>query len=116
MLLTLTAFSQAKQIKKPEYTLTLAHPNPFYGQTTFIFEVKHTQTVKIEVLNILGQRQILLHEGKMKAGTPLKFYINASDLDHSKIFFYKITGPEFRIVRKLTNYLKVSNTVREPNA
>jgi len=108
LLATPNAFAQSKPAKEINYTLTPAHPNPFYSLTTFTLQVKRPQFVKIEVLNLLGQRQVLLHDGRMKAGTLYRFNINATDLDNSKIFFYKITGQDFRIVKKLTNYLKAT--------
>ena len=97
---------EAAEIKEDAYRFTPAHPNPFYNTCKFTFQVNRTQFVKIEVLNLLGQRQVLLHEGMMRAGRQYRYNINAEDLDNSKIFFYKITGRDFRLVRKLTNYLK----------
>ena len=95
---------EATVIKEKAYRFVPAHPNPFYNTCKLTFQVSRTQFVKIEVLNLLGQRQVLLHEGMMKAGTQYHYNINSQDLDNSKIFFYKITGQEFRLVRKLTKY------------
>ena len=99
----IAAIGNSDQIK-----IKSAYPNPFYHTTTFSFQVKQSQKVTVEVLNLLGKRVLLLHKGFMESGIPYNYTINVNQLDGGKLFFYRITGENFRIVRKITIYQRTS--------
>ncbi|NQV37399.1 MAG: T9SS type A sorting domain-containing protein [Candidatus Marinimicrobia bacterium] len=50
------------------YTLLDAYPNPFNPSITIEYTIEHSNTVQIEIMNILGQRIDFLKEGYQSPG------------------------------------------------
>lgn len=84
-----------------DYLLTPATPNPFQTQTSFTLRVAHTQPVRIELFNLLGQRVRLIYEGILEAGTVYTFQLEAGDLPNG-LYLCRIQGSRFGAVRRLT--------------
>lgn len=82
------------------YHLTNAYPNPFNPQTTFTLSLQQAQPVRVEVLNLLGQRVQVLHEGPLSANTAHRFTLDGSALP-SGLYLYRVTGPRFTETRSV---------------
>ena len=83
------------------YHLTSAYPNPFNPATQFTLTVAQTQDVQIEVVNVMGQRVALLHEGPLQSNDPQTFRFEAQGLP-SGSYYVQIAGETFNTVRSLT--------------
>ncbi|MCS7074352.1 MAG: T9SS type A sorting domain-containing protein, partial [Bacteroidia bacterium] len=46
----------------------IVYPNPYIGYTTLSYEINEPTQTKIEVLNMLGQKMMILAEGEQKPG------------------------------------------------
>ncbi len=84
------------------FKVTTAYPNPFRTTTSFSLTVSKSQKVKIEVLDLLGQRVLLLYDSLLTANSNHQFTINADLLNSGNMYFYKITGEGFHEVRKIS--------------
>lgn len=63
-----TAVEETRSGKPSSYALHQNFPNPFNGQTLLQYELPEAGPVRIEVFNILGQRQTLLIDQPQPAG------------------------------------------------
>jgi hypothetical protein len=89
------------QIARPEsYLLRQNYPNPFNPVTTISFQLKESGVVKLEVLNMLGQRVALLCDKTYPAGV----HHVAFDAKHlsTGMYFYRIRVNEFQSIKKMT--------------
>lgn len=84
-----------------EYTLSQAYPNPFTTSTKFNLTVRHRQTVRVEVYNMLGQRVAQLFNDILDAGETRSFTIEAGNLP-AGIYLYRVRGDRFTAARQVT--------------
>jgi len=82
------------------FSLGQNYPNPFNPSTTFHIALPSAGTVKLVVLNMLGQEVAEVVNKHLAAGT-YDFSWNAKNLS-SGIYFYKLTTNQFSAVRKMT--------------
>jgi len=71
------------------FELAQNYPNPFNPVTTISFEIPQRSNVKLEVVNVLGQRVTVLNDGELEAGRH-SISFNASALG-SGVYFYRLT-------------------------
>ena len=86
------------------YRLDQNRPNPFNPTTSIQFSLPKTGPVRLEVLNILGQRVSLLADGVYPAGTHEVVWNGRDDKGTSAasgIYFYRITSDKFSSTRKM---------------
>ncbi|WP_457651263.1 hypothetical protein [Rhodocaloribacter sp.] len=62
------------------FVLSEPYPNPFNPQTRFTLTTARTQRVRIEVVDVLGRRVRLLHDGELRGGAPETFTFEAAGL------------------------------------
>jgi hypothetical protein len=79
--------------------LSQNYPNPFNPKTCIKFGLPKACEVKLELINIMGQRVKILFEGQKPAGYHLISF-DASDIA-SGIFFYTIVTNDFCAVKKM---------------
>ena len=84
-----------------EALLSHAYPNPFRSNTSFDLTVQKSQTVKIEVFNMLGRRMRLIYQGPVQAGETRVFAFEAGSLP-SGIYLIRVTGEHFAATRQVT--------------
>ncbi len=82
------------------YSLSTIHPNPTSGASRLTLTLAEVQPVRVEVLDVLGRRVAVLHEGRLPAGEhPLA--VPAETL-RAGTYLVRITGPDFADVRRIT--------------
>jgi hypothetical protein len=86
---------------KPVAVLGANYPNPFNPTTEFTFTVDQPQVVTVEVLDVLGRRVALLHEGFVWAGEVHHVRFTAGP-EPSGVYFYRVRGETFDAVRRMT--------------
>jgi phosphatidylserine/phosphatidylglycerophosphate/cardiolipin synthase-like enzyme len=78
------------------------YPNPFNPVTTIRFETKHSQNVKIEVYNALGQKVATLFDRNVTAGIYAVDFSSASLGNVSSgIYYYRLTAGVYSDVKKM---------------
>ena len=82
------------------HSLSPAHPNPFNPSTNFSLIVRERQTVRIDLLNALGQIQSNIFDGVLSAGSKSQFTIQAESLP-TGVYFYRAVGEDFSTSRKV---------------
>ena len=71
-------------------------PNPFPGSTTVAYSMQREANVRIEIVNTLGERVMLVSDGKRAEGE-YKEEINASSLaEGSYILQFVCNGATYR--------------------
>ena len=75
-------------------------PNPFSGRTKFSLTVRETQTVTVDVFNVLGQRVRTLYEGTMLAGQTRTFVLRAGTLPNG-LYLCRAQGEDFVATRRV---------------
>ena len=83
------------------YRLTPAYPNPFNPQTTFTLSVQRDQPVRVEVVDLLGRRVALLHEGPLEGNRPHRFTLDGSALS-SGPYLIRARGTTFSATEQVT--------------
>ena len=81
--------------------LDLAGPNPFTVATTMNLSVDRVQDVRVEVLDLLGRRVAVLHDGPVAAGAPLAVRVSASGLP-SGVYVVRAAGETFTLAERVT--------------
>jgi hypothetical protein len=81
--------------------LSAPYPNPFAAQTRIDLTLDRPETVRVEVLDVLGRRVALLHQGGLAAGTPHTFQVDGSALPGG-VYLYRVTGETFAETRRVT--------------
>jgi len=74
------------------YTLLDAYPNPFNPSITIEYTIEHSNTVQIEIMNILGQRIDFFKDGFQSPGI---YSIRWDASQHSGgVYFVRLTTKE----------------------
>ena len=63
--------SRSRRPRAATARLDLAGPNPFTASTALALRVDRTQTVRVEVLDLLGRSVAVLHDGPVASGAAL---------------------------------------------
>ncbi|MCB2200206.1 carboxypeptidase regulatory-like domain-containing protein [bacterium] len=82
------------------FALKPAYPNPFNAMTGVTFLVPSTSRVKLELVNILGQRVKILEDRTYTAGAH-RVMLDASNLT-SGLYFIRMEAGSFQAVQKVT--------------
>ena len=82
------------------YQLTAPYPNPFTPSTAFTLSVRQTQPVRVEVVDALGRRVALLHDGVLEGGQGHAFTFEAADLP-SGLYLVRAQGAAFQASRAI---------------
>lgn len=77
-----------------------AGPNPFRQATRLDLAVKKTQTVTVELYDLLGRRIRTLHDGPVEAQTPTPVRIDGQGLA-SGTYFVRAEGENFSATKKI---------------
>ncbi len=77
-----------------------AYPNPFSQQATLALDVAETQTVTVEVLDVLGRRVALAHDGPLAVGAH-RVVIEAAGLP-AGVYVVRASGETFRFAQRVT--------------
>ena len=81
--------------------LSSAYPNPFVSEARFDVTLERSQSVRIEMFDVLGRQVRLLYEGTLAAQTPHTFEVDGRGLP-SGMYLYRVTGETFSQTRSLT--------------
>jgi Secretion system C-terminal sorting domain len=82
-----------------EFSLKQNYPNPFNPTTTITYTISHNSNVKLEVINILGQKVATLINKEQPAGEH-KVNFDAANLS-SGVYFYNLTASGKTITKKM---------------
>ena len=82
------------------YTLSAIHPNPFYTQARFFLTVQHSQSVRVEMFDVLGRSVALVEEARLPAGLEQAFEIRRGKLA-SGLYMVRIVGEHFTNTRQI---------------
>ncbi|MEE2657627.1 MAG: amidohydrolase family protein [Candidatus Latescibacterota bacterium] len=69
------------------------YPNPFNTNTTIRLRLPHETDVKLEVFNLVGQRVVALHDGRLEAGAHSFRWNGRTDAGHfvsSGVYLYRL--------------------------
>lgn len=85
------------------YKLYQNYPNPFNYGTAIMFDLPHTETVSLEVYNVLGQLVSTLINGIQHAGDARSRSAAVFDGANlpSGVYFYRFTTPSYSTARKM---------------
>ena len=86
-----------------ELELEQNYPNPFNSQTAIQFSLPTATSVRLTILNELGQLVRPLYEGQLQSGTH-KLIFDAGNLS-TGFYYYRLETPSAAITRKMS-YLK----------
>ena len=88
-------------LEVPEgFNLKQNYPNPFNPLTTIEFSIEKSAHVKLDILNVRGQKVATLVNKQMGAGS-FNVTFDAKNLP-SGVYFYRMTAGEFTSVKKMT--------------
>jgi HKD family nuclease len=92
----------AQFVKEYDAHLYQNYPNPFNPVTTIRFETTHSQNVKIEVYNALGQKVATLFDKTVNPGIYAVDF-NSASLGNvaSGIYYYRLTAGIYSDVKKM---------------
>jgi hypothetical protein len=80
------------------FALSEAQPNPFDARTRLTIEVADVQAVRVEVLDVLGRRVAVLHDGELEGGAHALVF-DASSLP-AGLYVVRATGEAFTAARR----------------
>ncbi len=81
--------------------LDLAGQNPFTTSTAFALSVDRTQTVRVELLDLLGRSVAVLHDGPVASGAALTLRVSAQGLP-SGVYVVRAAGETFSLTERVT--------------
>ncbi|MBI3661882.1 MAG: T9SS type A sorting domain-containing protein, partial [Acidobacteria bacterium] len=87
-----------------DFALDQNYPNPFNPSTVIEYSLKSPETVRLEIFDVTGRRVALLDEGPKPVGRHRSVWDGQDDGGQalaSGIYFYRLTSPDFRFVRKM---------------
>ncbi len=83
------------------YFLSEVYPNPFNPTATFTLTLAVDQDVRVEVFDVLGRSQRILHNGTLPAQEVHTFRLDAGGLP-SGLYLIRTTGARFEDTRTVT--------------
>jgi hypothetical protein len=83
------------------HDLSPIRPNPSSGRAELTLEVAEAQVVRVEVLDALGRRVAVLHDGPLSAGVAHAFVLDGPSLP-AGVYAVRVVGETFADVRTLT--------------
>jgi hypothetical protein len=96
----ITDIEDASQTVIPErFALYQNYPNPFNPTTTIKFELPQSESVRLEIFNIAGQKVATIIDAKMTAGSH-DINFDAQKLA-SGIYFYRLSTPSVSLMKKM---------------
>ena len=103
--LPLQAFSTARRTALPQgFALGQNYPNPFNPSTIIPYQIPTTTHVRLEVLNLLGQRLATLVDGERPAGAHTAHW-DATDAAGrpvgAGVYIYRLTGDGHTVSRRM---------------
>jgi len=81
--------------------LEIAGANPFTVTTTLNLSVDRTQDVRVEMVDLLGRRVALLHDGAVASGAPVALRVSAAGLP-AGVYVVRAAGETFSLVERVT--------------
>jgi len=87
-----------------EFTLGQNYPNPFNPETRIEFGLPRSAHVKLEILNLLGQRVRVLVDASRSAGWHSVWWDGRDETGRvasSGVYFYRMQADEFNVTRKM---------------
>jgi uncharacterized repeat protein (TIGR01451 family) len=96
-----TGVAPADAATPATHALSAPVPNPSTGRAAFTLDVVETQAVRVEVLDALGRRVAVLHNGPLQAGTAHRLAFEGSALP-AGVYAVRAVGETFADVRTLT--------------
>jgi hypothetical protein len=82
------------------YNLRQNYPNPFNPLTTIEFSIQEAAQVKLDIVNIMGQRVATVVNEQMSPGS-YNVTFDAKNLP-SGIYFYRMSAGDFTAIKKMT--------------
>ncbi|MDX1531600.1 MAG: T9SS type A sorting domain-containing protein, partial [Rhodothermales bacterium] len=82
-------------------TVEAPYPNPFADAATVALRLRQSERVRIEVLDVLGRRVALLHDGPLAGDTRHAFRFDGGALP-AGLYLVRVTGETFGEVRPVT--------------
>lgn len=89
-----------EDLRTKGYYITEASPNPSGYESIFYLQLSNTKNIKIELINLLGQKISELYNGLITANTKEPIKIDSKNLE-SGIYFYRIKGKSINETRKI---------------
>ena len=80
--------------------VTAPAPNPAGGAASFTVRPAHTGPVTVEVVDLLGRRVAVLHDGPLAGGADRRFVVAAGTLP-AGVYLVRVTGGRTRSTRRL---------------
>jgi len=91
-------------IPKP-FKLGQNYPNPFNPATRISFDLPRAAWVRLEIYNVLGQREALLCDGRLEAGNHVEMWNAADDKGRrmsAGLYLCRLTADNFSAIKKMT--------------
>ena len=82
------------------FSLDAPAPNPFTHQATLGLRVAQAQTVRAELVDILGRRVAVLFEGAVAPGTTIPLTVSGAELSPA-IYLVRVVGQQFATTQRL---------------
>lgn len=101
--LDITGIAEENEILE-KFKLFDNYPNPFNPSTTIKFELAQLCNVKIEIINLLGQKVRTLANSQLSAGVHSVLWNGKNDLNESVvsgIYFYRLISNRFSLTKKM---------------
>ncbi len=77
-----------------DYEISEIYPNPFNPESSFNILLTESQNIKIDLMNLTGEKIKQIYSGNLKAGEKYNFKITGTNLS-SGIYFITISGEKF---------------------
>lgn len=82
------------------YFLSEAYPNPFNPRASVSLMVQQSQSIEVNVYDIMGREVARLYDGTLEAGTVAEFTIDGTSLT-SGLYFLRVNGDYFETMRSV---------------
>ncbi|RPH99096.1 MAG: T9SS C-terminal target domain-containing protein [Calditrichaeota bacterium] len=100
-----TAVGREEEMIPDEVMLFDAYPNPFNAQTQFQYSLPVEMTIRLSIMNTLGQEVAVIENGVTPAGVHTIRWDGRDRLGHAAptgLYFYRLQTPNGPMVKKLT--------------
>lgn len=96
----ISSVAESSHSRPVKFELAQNYPNPFNPSTTIRFSIPHSETVQLDVYDVLGRKvATLLQNERLAAGTYAVLF-NAATLS-SGIYFYRLRAGTFTDTKKM---------------